>query len=118
MNVKQKIKSSICGALLIIGMSAVAASAAVQCDSATIIKVGVLPAYETSTVSKYMVRLDCQDANEPWSGEIQYLLSQDLGDSGYATLLTAMSLGEPVLVQIESPGWWSMITTLYLATTP
>jgi hypothetical protein len=47
-----------------------------------------------------MVQLDDLAANERWSGIRQFYLSPDLGNSGYATLLTAFSMDQPVWVRI------------------
>ena len=100
------------------------ANAEVNCKSAKVTKVGIFdaaPVADPAAASHYMVKLDCNDSPafngepEKWAGEIQYMVAaSDDADSMYATLLTAVSLKEPVQAVIEGDAdWWSLVTTLY-----
>lgn len=117
MNVQQKVKAGIIGAMMIVGMSAGSAFSA-DCASASVSTVGILPDLESASASKYIVKLTCQDASPAWSGQQQYVLSSDLGESGFATLLTAVSLQQTVYVRVASTSWRSLVTLLYLNDTP
>ena len=113
MNLQQRIKAGIIGAMMIVGASVTVASAA-DCASASVTTIGVLPSLESATASKYIGTFTCHDATPAWAGDQQYVLSVDLGDSGYATLLTAASLGKTVYIRVSSPSWRSLATLLYL----
>ena len=108
--------------LMIVGACVTTASAAQICQSANITKVGVLPANQSATASKYTIRIDCVDDGAtdalPWPGERMFMLTQELGDSGYATALTALSLNQPVYVKVESTKWWSLLSVLYVDSPP
>jgi hypothetical protein len=116
-NVKQKVKKGIIGLAAFAALTvAGTAGAVVDCPVATITKVGILPDKETTTTSKYMVRATCSDTTK-WPDDRSFMLSSDIGDSGYATLLTAMSLNQPIFLRVEGPApaaWWGLSTLLYL----
>lgn len=86
---------------------------AADCGDATIVKVGTNPVSGSSGASPYMVQLDC--ANDTvWSGVLTLYLSQDLGDSGLATLLSAYSMGKSVWVRTLGTDPGSIITIIYV----
>jgi len=86
---------------------------AADCGFATIKKIGNNPLLTNTGASPYMARLDCND-DSIWPGEIAFYLSQDLGDAGLATLLTAYSLGKTVWVRTLGVTTGSIITVVYL----
>ena len=70
--------------------------------------------YKYSDGGTVVLKLDDQ-SDTVWVGERAFYLHPDLGKTGYATLLTAYSLGKTVRVRIEGtaePG--SLITHLYI----
>ncbi len=71
------------------------AFAATDIKNARIYKTGISPAFPGP-----MVQLIDESPNPVWSGPRQFYLSADLGDAGYATLLTAFALGQNVWVRI------------------
>lgn len=113
MNFQQKIKTGIIGAMMIVGASVTAASAA-DCASASVSTIGILPSLESATATKYIGNFTCHDASPAWAGAQQFVLSVDLGDSGYATLLTAASLKQTVYLRVASTSWRSLATLIYL----
>ncbi|MCI5164624.1 MAG: hypothetical protein D3903_00700 [Candidatus Electrothrix sp. GM3_4] len=118
MKVKMSFKIGLLAVIVGVSLSFfTSVNAAVDCAEATVTMVGVLPLKENTTTSKYMIRADCADDSK-WTGERQYMLSADIGDSGYATLLTAMSLNQPIYLRVESANWWSLATLLYLSSSP
>jgi hypothetical protein len=112
----QKIVAGFIGivASLIIGVST--ASAEVFCHSATIEEIIINPVYETDTVSKYAILLQCKDVNTLWTGTgiIRYVLTSDVGTAGYAMLLTAMATGRDVHFFAQSKAKDSLITRLQI----
>jgi hypothetical protein len=82
--------------------------AAWKCDSGKITFAGVYPdlAEETTQTSSYLIQYIC-DADPDRTR--QYLLSTDVGDSGYATVLTAVSLGQKVKIQTAGTGGWNSL---------
>lgn len=84
-------------------MGAASAHAAVDCGQASVKAVGVLPKIASATASPYLAGFVCHDTDVKWAGEKQFVLSVDLGDSGYATLLSAASLKQTVYIRVEDP---------------
>lgn len=81
--------------------------AAWKCDSASITFAGVFPDIGvTEGSSPYLIKISC-DADP--DKERQYLLNTDLGDSGYATVLTAISLGYKVKILTAGDGGWNSL---------
>ncbi len=93
------------------------ASAAVQCKVATISQTGPFPTLASEFASQYMVELDCADDTK-WSGAKQFMLSKDLGEGGYATLLTAFSLDKTINVTVESLAFRALLTRIYVGAPP
>ena len=90
-----------------------------QCAEATILRVadkGTAPSTAPTGASQFFVRITCP---EKFSGERGYYLTTDLAESGYATALTAVSLGQTLLLDVEDWAFGSLITQLQLnAPTP
>lgn len=112
MTIAKKI-ATVCASLSLCLLIGTSASAAVQCKEGTVTQVGDFPALANGITSKYLVQIDCADDTK-WAGEIQFMLTTDLGDSGYATLLTAVSLNMPVNVTVEGTSFRSLLTRIYL----
>ncbi|MDH4056841.1 MAG: hypothetical protein OEV58_15870 [Gammaproteobacteria bacterium] len=86
------------------------ASADVDVLTAQIVRVGIDPRFEGP-----MVQLTDLAAQPKWAGVRQFYLSSILGNDGLATLLTALSLNQPVFVRISGtaqPG--SLITIIFV----
>lgn len=63
------------------------------------------------TNDDYLIYVKC-----PWWGNTRpMMLHPELGDSGYATVLTALSLGRGVTVTLEAGTAYSLITRLEIA---
>jgi len=86
---------------------------AADCASATIKKIGVNPTWTGSGASNYFVRLDCSDDTK-WAGVVSFYLSEDLGDSGLATMLTAYSLEKTLWIRTAGIATGSLVTVLYM----
>lgn len=71
---------------------------AVDVESARIVRLGIDPRVEPSAGP--MVQLEDEGTIKKWTGVRQFYLSPTLGNSGYATMLTAFSMGQPVWVRI------------------
>ncbi|MCI5138655.1 MAG: hypothetical protein D3922_09645 [Candidatus Electrothrix sp. AR1] len=112
-HLKRMVKLITITGLLLIGTSSYAA----DCKSASVKTIGILPSLESTTATKYIATFTCNDT-EPVFTTQQYILSTDLGDSGYATLLTAASLKQTVYVRVAGVAWRSLATLLYLNDTP
>lgn len=85
---------------------------AADCASATIKRLGNNPV-KASGASSYMVQLDCSD-DTAWPGTLTLYLSEELGDSGLATLLTAYSLQKTVWVRTLGVAPGSIVSVIYL----
>ena len=86
---------------------------AADCASGTIKRLGANPATGTSGASPYMVQIDCAN-DATWLGTLQLYLSEDLGEAGLATLLTAYSLGKTVWVRTLGVVPGSIATVVYI----
>ncbi len=101
----------IMGALSLVIVPGIA-NATVDVRSAKIIKAGYYPGAPESGI---MVQLADQAGSPAWAGTRQFYLSEDLGNKGFATLLSAFSLGKTVWVRIAGsaePG--SLISIIYV----
>ena len=90
---------------------------AVQCTAATIIRAAVKQVAPSTAATQYFVRVTCPTV---FTGERGYYLATELGDSGYATILTALSLNQTVLMNLEGWEFGSIVTEVQLnaPTTP
>jgi len=87
------------------------ANATVDVASAQIVKTGYYPG---AAGSGFVVQLVDQAVSPAWPGARQFYLSTELGNEGYAILLTAYSLGKKIWVRIAGtaePG--SLISIIY-----
>ena len=113
MTSKKKMLMTIVASLFAITLYAGTASAVVTCDAASIGKVGVFP----DQPNKYRVELTCTDATPPWSGVRTFYLTDDpdgLGDSGYATVLTAISLNKTIKAVLADASWNSLVLQIFM----
>ena len=88
------------------------ANATVDVSSAQIVKTGYYPG---AAGSGFVIQLVDKSASPAWSGPRQFYLSTDLGNEGYAIILTAYSMGKTVWVRIggnAEPG--SLISIIYI----
>lgn len=103
-----KITMGIIGALMYLGLSVSLAGAAINCTNATIEKIGMDPS--NSSTNFYMVWLTCTETAQ---SRRYYLSQQSLGDSGWATVLTAKSLNKTVdAAIIPNRGWNALVTDI------
>lgn len=105
--------AAVVGFLMVLGTES--SQAAVKCDSGSITFAGVFPdlADDATGTSKYMIQYICDDTAQ-MLGTKQFLLSTVVGDSGYATILTAISLQKKVKIQAERDGWNALVTRVNL----
>ena len=89
------------------------ASADVDVLTAQIVRVGIDPRFEGP-----MVQLRDLDPQPKWGGVRQFYLSQALGSGGLATLLTALSLNQPVFVRIAGTAQNGSLVIIIFATNP
>lgn len=111
MKMGKKVTAGIISATMALIMCAGTASAAISCQNATVLQVGQIPGEASGSNSGYKIMLQCNDANT-WLGGRSYYLTTDLGEPGYATMLTAMSLDRPVKVYLSSYTALSLIETV------
>lgn len=105
MKIKKQIATGAVSVAMLLGVSSVSFGATI-CTSATIEEMGVNP---LSSIAKYEVSLSCDDTTK-WSGTRKYFMDDTLmGDSGYATALTARSLGKKVSVRLARSNVGSLI---------
>jgi hypothetical protein len=91
---------------------------AADCGNARVTQPGIYPALQSGGASSYIAFFECLDAVPAWSGPRQFVLSTDLGDAGYATLLTALALDKNVWIRVESVVARSLATIIYLNEQP
>jgi len=101
--------------MVIITLCTSSAFAAVLCSTATIVSSGIAPFRANESRSPYVVKLDCKN-NSKWNGAVSFCLTSDLGESGYATILTAQSLGKPLFVKVSDSAPGSLVESIYLKT--
>lgn len=113
----KKIIATFIGSLVIVALCVSSASAFIDCSEATIVQSGVYPDGEGSAPgrSPYIVRLDCNDDTK-WEGDVQFYLNSDLGDSGFATVLSAQALDKPLWVRVSNRTPGSLVEIMYINT--
>ncbi len=101
--------------MVVVALCTSSAFAAVLCSTATVVQSGIAPFRANESRSPYVVRLVCKN-NTKWKGAVSFCLTSDLGESGYATILTAQSLGKPLFVKVSDSTPGSLVQSLYLKT--
>ncbi len=90
--------------------------ASVTCKKANVVRVGVVPQTSIPARSDYIIRATC---SEPFAlyegGERQFYLTPEVGDAGLATILTAISLGQQILLKTGAATNGSLVETIYLS---
>lgn len=114
MKIKKTLSAISIGIFLLLGMTSGTAFAAATCDQTTIQGIGMYPALATADASMYRIWLSCGDAAPDWPGTRTFLLSKSLGDAGYATILTAKSLGKTLFVYAGGTATNSLIFNIYM----
>lgn len=112
MKIGKQILSGVIGAAMFSVVYAATASAAAYCLDATVDGAGVRPANATATRSQFTVNLTCNDVPAKWTGSKLYYLTPDQGESGYATVLTALSLPKAVKVKLSSFVEYSLVENI------
>lgn len=84
-----------------------AAHAVVNVPSASITWIGVYPGVGN------MVKL-VDNSGTNWTGERQFFLSNNLGNAGYATALTAFSNNQTVWVRLADAAAGSLVFIIYI----
>ena len=107
---QSKIIAVVLGVIMSLTLVVGSVNAASKCTAATINFVSVRPDLATGNASPYLVNLSCADAG--WPATNQFFLLNTVGDSGYATLLTAISLNRQVETFTESRGWNALLTRI------
>ncbi|XOF33713.1 MAG: hypothetical protein ACL93V_17250 [Candidatus Electrothrix sp. YB6] len=103
-----KVGSVIVAAIAIMACVFTPALAANKCSRGKVVGTGVVPTLASGNASAYMVQIECNSDTE-YVGVKQFLLHVDIGDSGYATALTAMSLDREVYVEMTALIWNSIV---------
>ena len=101
--------------MVVLALCTSSAFAGVYCSTATVVQSGILPFRANESRSPYVVKLVCKN-NAKWNGAVSFFLTSDLGDSGYATILTAQSLGTPLKVKVSDSTPGSLVESIYLKT--
>ena len=83
-------------------------------SSCKVNKVGVYPGTANPSIQRsgYPIFLTCTDLG---TDQIMFFLSDDMGDAGLATALTAMSLGKTVWARTTTDVAGGLVTIMYLA---
>ena len=85
------------------------ANAASKCLDAKINFISARPDLATGNASMYLVNMACDEWGTT-GATYQFYLIDTLGDSGYATLLTALSLNKNIETFTETRGWNALMT--------
>jgi hypothetical protein len=112
MKMNKKILHVALGLIVAVGLVTTTALAEV-CENATVDRVMNWPDMAKNAdgeSSQYGVWFTCNDLPTLFSGSRKFWLVHELGDSGFATLLTAYSMGTPVQVYMEGKDWNSLVT--------
>lgn len=96
MKIQKKSVAVLVGASLLVSVWGSVASAATNCNVGEILEVGVNP---LSPVAKYEIWLTCEGL---FVDRKFFIPEETLGDSGYATALTAKSIGKQVFARLAS----------------
>ena len=108
-------KTTLVAVILLLMFTVGTAQADVKCVDTQIDKIQVRPDLaDGTTASKFIIQVTCLDAGTSWSSGLQLQLLETVGDAGYATLLTAKSLGVNVELYAQSNKWGSLVTRVAL----
>ena len=88
-----------------------ATAPAYDCASCTITRLGMYPGVY-GTTDGFMVQV--QDAAGGWTGSRTFYLNDTLGKAGWATVLTAYSLGKTLWLRIVDTTPGSLITIVHI----
>lgn len=105
---KKNLMLSIVAALamfLVMGINSVYAA---TCTNGAITRVVVLNEAPSGESSQYKIQLNCDE----YANERNYYLSSTIGDSGYATVLTAISLTKTLYMEMTGTASGSLVTLL------
>lgn len=105
-----KFKKYLLGAVCALGaMGSQMAQADIDISTAQIVRVGVDPRFVGAMVQ-------VRDLTQQHFSDVrQFYLSPELGDVGYATILSALALGENVFLRVAGDGAsGSLVTIIYL----
>lgn len=94
---------------LVVGTNS--AVAGPECFQATVIEVAIRDTTPPAGATNYRVLIECSAS---YTGSRAYYLTTDLGETGYATLLTAMSLKQTVRTAMTSWTSGSLVTEIRL----
>ena len=104
MKVQKKITVVLIGAMM--ALLYVGSASAAKCDPSLISQIGMRP-LDPGAETSYAVYVRCKATH---TADRRYFLSTALGESGYATLLTAYSLGKQVELFVGGYAGNSLIT--------
>jgi hypothetical protein len=84
---------------------------AYDCGQCTVVRLGMSPG-AAGTEDGFMVRVD--DAADEWTGSRTFYLDDSLGKAGWATVLTAYSLGKTLWMRLVDTLPGSLITIVHI----
>jgi len=99
-------------ALSLCMLPAIASAASYKCSSCTIKRLGMTPG-KFGTTDGFVVTV-VDDSGVGWTGERLFYLDDSLGKAGWATTLTAYSLGKTVYLKVADTVGGSLITGLHI----
>ena len=117
MEIRKKVTTCIVGALMSLGSLAGTTHAA-PCNGVTLDEVGMWPAFTSDTTTNlddFYVFVKCDPT---WTKSTVFFLNPDLGEAGYATLLTAISTGATLNMDVASYAWGSLINNIKINKLP
>jgi hypothetical protein len=98
--------------VMMLGVSS-AVYAAVDCDSAEIVKVGTNAGAGGGTASDNVIGIKCL-SDTSWGNYVGLVPNAAIGDQALATALTAFSLDKTVWIRASAKTAGSMLTVIYL----
>jgi hypothetical protein len=98
-------------ALSLLILPATAPAATYDCASCKITRLGMYPG-KFGTTDGFMVQVD--DAADKWTGSMTFYLNDTLGKAGWATVLTAYSLGKTLWLRVVDTTPGSLITVVHI----
>ena len=111
MNLK-KISISTAFIITVLGLCILPAIAnAYDCKQCTITRLGMFPG-QFGTTDGFLVQVE--DAAGEWSGPRTFYLNDTLGKAGWATVLTAYSMGKTLWLRLVDTKAGSLITIVHI----